>query len=497
MRRKPKSLKKKIIFRLFLVTFFVFALTELFLLDRSRQALDQSLDKSLRARLEGLTSITDTEGDGKIYFEFSDELMPDYSGSDPRAYFILRRLVDNSEIERSHSLEGLDIVLPESLSAIPPHKPIFWDGSLNGKRIRFVSLRELARLETDGEDDDEAQMLIREIRGSVDNGDLLPPLLNEYVIVIGVDTIDTNRNFAGIVRRTSIALGVGLIILLLLGGIVLSSSLKPLSVLEEEVKSISATNFVPVTVPGVREIAGIARTLNGALRRLKASFDQEKRFTADVAHELRTPISEIRSLAEVALKWDDKMDEFNRDNYKDFLAAAEQMQKTVVTLLSLARCDAGAMPMQKKRFELGPLVDAIWEQYREKASAGNITCRGTISPGIVIFTDKILIRAILENLFSNAVDYTPRGGMIEWEAGLQEDNIFFTISNNIIGLAAEDLSHLFERFWRKDDVRTSNGIHSGLGLSTARSFAAAIGIEVIARMYSPDRLSITLSGKLG
>lgn len=498
MNRQPKSLKKKIILRLFLITLFIFALTELFLLDRSHRALNQSMDKTLQARLEGLISITDTEGDGKIYFEFSDKLMPGYSGPEPHAYFLLQRIPENSEIERSRSLEGVDFVVPEPLLEIPLHKPIFWDGRVNGKRIRFVALREIARLEDENDNKvDEGIMLIRELQKSAENSGLISPLINEYIIVVGIDTIDASRTFSAIVRRTSISLGVGMIILLLSGGVVLFYSLKPLSVLEQEVKAISAKNLVPVTVPGVREIAGIARTLNDALGRLKASFERERRFSANVAHELRTPISEIRSLAEVALEWDHKMDKFTRKNYQDFLASAEQMQKIVVTLLALVRSDAGVLFGQKERFELGPFINALWRQYRAKAAARNITFRVNITPGISIFTDRSLIRAILANLFSNAVDYTPPGGVIECAAGHKSDTEYFfvTISNPVSDLTAEDLPHLFERFWRKDPARTSDGIHSGLGLSTAESFAEAIGLTIIARMDLPDRLRITLSGK--
>ncbi len=157
------------------------------------------------------------------------------------------------------------------------------------------------------------------------------------------------------------------------------------------------------------------------------------------------------------------------------------------------------MVNQKERFELGPFINDLWNQYRAPAAAGNITCRVKISQGISIFTDKSLIRAILENLFSNAVDYTHPGGVIEWETGLKSDtdNFFITVSNTVTDLTSEDLPHLFERFWRKDAARTSDGIHSGLGLSTARAIAEALGLIIIVRMDLPDRLRITLSGETG
>lgn len=491
MGRKQKSLKTKIILRLFFITFVIFALTELFLIQQNRRSLNRSLDDSLLAHAEGLVSITDTEGNGKIYFEFLDEFMPEYSGPNPSSYFLIRRLANNSEIQRSDSLKGVDLVLPEFLSALSPHNPVFWNGWINGKKIRFVALRELARPETG--DEVREMMILRKHWESEKYSELVSPLPHEYILVVGLDTIDVECQFAKIIKQTSITLGAGLIILLLFGGIVLFYSLKPLSRLEHEVKSISEVNFIPVTVPEVREIAEIARTLNASLHRLKDAFEREKRFTADVAHELRTPLSEIRSLAEVALKWDDKLDEYNRTNYQDILDSVIQMQKIVVTLLALARCDASTRVGQKEKFSFEPVINAVWEQYRKKSSAKEITCRSEISRDMNIFSDKVLINSILENLFSNAVDYTPDGGVIEWKAGFQEDKFFFNITNTVTDLTAQDLPHLFEPFWRKDTVRTSNGLHSGLGLSTVRSFATAIGLSITAIIPSPGHLLINLS----
>ena len=493
MRRKTKSLKKKIILHLFLITFLVFISTEAYLLFRSHRAINQLLDKSLLARAEGLASITRMKPDGKIAFDFTDRLMPDYGGPDPHAYFLILRRNDNSEIERSASLKGIKFTLPKKLRALPPRKPFFGYHRLNGKLIRFICLRGVSRRETEDEKSSEQDKLFfhKRPRGLKSEGKLIP----ECLFIVGINTRDANEDFWETAQRTSTALGIGLIVLLLASGAVIFRSLKPLSILQREVRSITASNLVPVTVPEVREIANVAGTLNDAIRRLKEAFARERRFTADVAHELRTPVSEILSLAEVSLRWGDDLDEQNRKNYRDFLDAARQMQKIVTTLLALARYDSGVLKEQKEEVRLESFIPPLWEQFKEKAAARGINCRADIPPDTTIFIDKSLIRTILENLFSNAIDYTPPGGIIEWKAAGRGGRFYFSISNNVTDLKPDDLPHLFNRFWRKDPARASD-THSGLGLSLVKALAEVSGFSITARLSRPDLLTIVLQRTL-
>jgi len=145
--------------------------------------------------------------------------------------------------------------------------------------------------------------------------------------------------------------------------------------------------------------------------------------------------------------------------------------------------------------DLESFIPPLWEQFKEKAAARGINCHADIPPDTTIFIDKSLIRTILENLFSNAIDYTPPGGIIEWKAAGRGGRFYFSISNNVTDLEPDDLPHLFNRFWRKDTARASDA-HSGLGLSLVKALAEVSGFSITARLSRPDLLTIVLQRTL-
>jgi two-component system sensor histidine kinase QseC len=229
---------------------------------------------------------------------------------------------------------------------------------------------------------------------------------------------------------------------------------------------------------------------------IREAFERERRFTANVAHELRTPVSEMRSLAEVALRYQTDLDAQNRKNYEDILASAKEMQATVLNLLTLARCDSGKLQPEKERIPLEPLVSSTWREFADAAASKAIRVHHEVSADTSITTDEALFRLILKNLFSNAVRYTNEGGEIEWKTVVDEDNFSFSLSNSTENLSGHDISCIFEPFWQKDKARTSGDAHSGLGLSLVQSLAALLGLQVSARLTTPTHLTVTLSGKI-
>ncbi len=247
--------------------------------------------------------------------------------------------------------------------------------------------------------------------------------------------------------------------------------------------------------PDVIEIAGVARTLNSMVGDLKEAFERERRFTSNVAHELRTPITEMRSVAEVALKYGTGLDEQDRRNYEDILGSAKEMQKTVVNLLTLARCDSGYLQPKKTNVEIAPLVDSIWKELSKAAETKRIKSSHDLPPDLAVFTDAELLKLILQNLFCNAVVHSAEDGVIEWNANTNNGEFAFSISNSVKGVSSDDLSHIFEPFWRKDEARTSGDGHSGLGLSLVKTLSDMLDFSVDAQLSAPSLLTMTISGK--
>jgi len=240
-------------------------------------------------------------------------------------------------------------------------------------------------------------------------------------------------------------------------------------------------------LPG--ELAPISARLNDLLRRLEISFTRERQFSDDLAHELRTPIAELRSLAELALKWPDTR---GRETDSGVLAIALQMESIVNRLLAISRCECGQAPVEKQLIQLSEFVAAVCQPLRSGAADHKLSIETDIPPDLVIHTDKVLLQSIVSNLLENAVEYSAPGA-VQICANSRDGWFALHVSNPVAGLTPEDTSHLFERFWRKDAARAGDG-HAGLGLALARALATGLGCTLVGELNSDARLTITLSG---
>ena len=159
------------------------------------------------------------------------------------------------------------------------------------------------------------------------------------------------------------------------------------------------------------ELRPICVRLNELLARLDQAFERERRFSGDVAHELRTPIAELRSLSEVALKWP-AGDPATTAAFQDALAVARQMECIVTSLLAITRCEAGKQTVVYDWVEVEPLIRELWQFQAENAVRKNLTTVVEIAPGSRLQTDPAMLGSILNNLLSNAVEYTAPDGSI-------------------------------------------------------------------------------------
>lgn len=275
---------------------------------------------------------------------------------------------------------------------------------------------------------------------------------------------------------------------------VLRHELAPLNQLADQAARITAnslaTRFPTENWPG--ELTPISSRLNDLLARLEQSFDRERRFSADLAHELRTPIAELRSLAELALKWPEAREE--RTDHEVF-AVAVQMEGMVTRLLTLLRSERGLLPVAPEQVKLEPLAASVWKTFADRATGKQLRYSCNVPEDAEIETDPVLLRSILINLTDNAVEYTPRGGMVRVDIRLETDRFTLRVANTFEHLAPEDVTKLFDRFWRKDTARSDNE-HSGLGLCLSRSFAQALGYELTAAIDEKSLLIFALSGSV-
>lgn len=287
---------------------------------------------------------------------------------------------------------------------------------------------------------------------------------------------------------------VGLCLLVLIPALVIPvvrGRLRPLDDVAGQAATIDARSldqrFRAEDLPA--ELQPIARRLNDLLQRLSGAFERERRFSADVAHELRTPIAELRALAEVALLAPESP--ASARQFQDVLGAALQMERLVTALLTLARCESGRQPVSPEPVSLGHALSEAWSPLAEKARLKNLKV-SLFAGDALVTTDKLMLASILGNLLSNAVEYAPAGGAVGWTIATGEAGVEVAVSNTNGDLQPADLERAFEPFWRKDAAR-SDGQHGGLGLSLVAAFARLIGAEVrLALAGGEVRASLTL-----
>ncbi len=271
----------------------------------------------------------------------------------------------------------------------------------------------------------------------------------------------------------------------------LKNGLKPLDNLGNKVALIDASSldgrFSSDDLP--RELTPICDHLNALMERLEDSFERERRFSSDLAHELRTPIAELRMMSEVALRWPE---EVNSEQVKETLEIAEQMQGIIESLLTLGRYENGQAEITPETVEIAGFGQACWKPFADRAAAKNIQVHLEIPETQTLDTDPKLLRLIFTNLFSNATEYTPADGCIDITGSSGMNGTVLSVTNTASNLDTESVAHLFERFWRQDNARTDSN-HCGLGLSLARTCSEALSLNLQAKLDDENRIVFSLN----
>jgi signal transduction histidine kinase len=224
------------------------------------------------------------------------------------------------------------------------------------------------------------------------------------------------------------------------------------------------------------ELSTIIHTLNDLLDRMDQVITRERRFTSDVAHELRTPVSELRTACEVG-KLSPEDTESTELFFEDIHDIARQMEKVVSNLLSLSRWDQEKATVTTEEVKLNSLVQDCWEHFSEEAEAKGVKLDCRIDPETTLTTDREKFEMLVQNLLENAIAYCVPESRIRCHVEPGNPTIHLFFENQATNLCKEDLAHLFDRFWRKEKARSEVN-HSGLGLSIVKALADILEIEV-------------------
>jgi heavy metal sensor kinase len=261
--------------------------------------------------------------------------------------------------------------------------------------------------------------------------------------------------------------------------------LRPLETIATEARDITAqTPDARLTVAGAGpELDDVATSFNRVLDRLNTALATQRRFMADASHELRTPVSIMRTAADVTLSQDDR----EKAEYREALTAVSQqssrLTRLVDDMLVLARADAGGYPMATTEVDLDAVVDDCVRELTPRAAAKRIRVTSHLEP-ISVAADEGMLRRMCANLLTNAIAYTPADGAITVTMAPGPGVVAIEIADTGPGIPAMDRERVFERFVRLDPARAEGG--AGLGLSIARWVAEAHGGHVDLLTSGPD-----------
>jgi heavy metal sensor kinase len=256
-----------------------------------------------------------------------------------------------------------------------------------------------------------------------------------------------------------------------LGGYLISRrALKPVDQITTAAESISITNLSDrLDLPrSSDELQRLSETLNRMLARLDASVQRMSQLTADASHELRAPVSLIRTTAELAVQGDRTNAEYHEDMVQ-ILAEAERTSRLIDSLLLLARADAGEGGLQHELADVSTSVREAMEPGRALAAEKRIELTANLSSDTaVVRGDGESLRRLFFILIDNAIKYTPEGGRVHVHLEALEEQVALKVTDSGIGMTQMDQQHIFDRFWRADKVRSRGVGGAGLGLSIAR-----------------------------
>lgn len=419
----------------------------------TRLALLNEFDASLRVKALTLMNQTERGEGGGIHVELPDAAFS--SGADqffPQYYELWG--TNGLRCARAERLAETDLPCRTG----PLAQPVYWDLDLPGDRDgRAIGVQFTLKTE---------------------DGEPAPKVPTPLLLVVAADRHDLDNTLGTLASVLGVTgLLAGLMTVPLVRHAVRRGH-APLGELARQTAAITAeslqTRFPVASLPA--ELQPIASRLNDLLARLADSFERERRFSADLAHELRTPLAELRTLAEVELAWPEGGAPARA---METLHIALQMETMVRRLLELARCEGGRVPLHMEPVPLAALVAEVWPALAGRATERELTVHFEISSDAVCATDRAMLRSILVNLLANLVEYTPAGGQgsVRWDPVARE----LSFRNPAGELTAADLPHLFERLWRKDPAR-SGGEHVGLGLPLSLALAGALGARLEAQL---------------
>jgi signal transduction histidine kinase len=258
---------------------------------------------------------------------------------------------------------------------------------------------------------------------------------------------------------------------------VLGIGLAPLRRLSDAVSRVSPRDFKLPLADNASlgsELAPVADRLRETLDELRRVFEREKQASADISHELRTPVASLLATLDVALRKPRTAEEY-RQTLLDCRAVGGQMRQLVERIMALARLDAGSDHVRITEIDVGELIGDVATMVNPLAAEQGLKLQTQCAESQICRTDPDKLREVLVNLLHNAIQYNRPSGTIDVSAEVKNGWVHLQVSDSGVGIAPDVREHIFERFYRADPSRNGSGLHAGLGLSIVKGYVALLG----------------------
>ena len=447
-----------------------------------RAALIARADEALVSRAQALSGMRGFEK-GLVEIDPTHETLPQYNTPESGEFFqiwVIERTSGGGEshgrvVARSGSLDGVDLGVPPSWHGGAAQNAVI----SGGLRVRLSASRFTVR--SDQEDADEAA------RSNQDS-----PAVDTPVLVLTAQSrVDLDRTLSLFGMALAVAGGTLIVGTLAAVRFALSRGLRPIGALSTQVASLGpgdlAKRVEPRGVPD--ELTPIVEHTNRLLDRLGSALEREKGLAAKAAHELRTPIAEMRAVADVTLGRERTPEEY-RSSLATVLVIADRMGRSANTVLRLTRVQSGI-----ERPLLGPVtlrgaLEPAWARWIIPLAGREITCEISVPEDIRVTADAAMLAVVFENLCANAAEHTPGGGVVAATVvGDEGGTVMLCLSNTRAGLEPQPGC---ARTLQATPQAAGQPLHAGLGLSLAGSLVEACAgvLEVHA---SATHFAVTLS----
>ncbi len=300
-----------------------------------------------------------------------------------------------------------------------------------------------------------------------------------YTVVIAV-AIDFHLQFLTHFRHTLWLMVMGGILIMgAMGWIAVRHGHKPLHKIVDQISRISAnelnSRLSPETVPA--ELTNLAVSFNELLQRIEEAFNRLSNFSADIAHELRTPVTNLMTQTQVALS-----QARNAEAYQEILYSSmeeyERMAQMIGDMLFLAKTDNAQHPPNAEVIDLKSELHNLFDFYGAWAEESHVSL--TLEGNAHVQGDRLMLRRALSNLLSNAIRHTKPNNNVFVKLSQVNDHVFVVVENPGTAIPAEHLHKLFDRFYRTDPSRQRSGEGAGLGLAIVKSIIEAHGGTIVA-----------------